>query len=288
MLHTSTRRGLLFEMRVVIAEKAAKETSIIFDVRIGRPWETVGINPITIRLIILAIPRIVNQESIGSGRTADDNAIHSMRLMLGALKVSAKVMMEVAKGEYQDPCALVVTDSVNQKKGGRQETGVFARDCVHHPSRVCDGIKPESSGHLLLGEVGPSHVNHYFPMRLDETVGGLTFSRSRDNLRWVAHNEFINRSTEQLQVAVRVECTCKGTSRSLEKPKGRDNARRHKIFEAEGPVVASCTVNYDQGIAETTDRDSISKSNIHMHGIKEAVPSPINGTTSVGLGNRSI
>ncbi len=79
MLHTSTRRVLLFKMRVVVAEKAAKEASIIFDVQIGRPRETVGINPITVRLIILAIPRIVNQESIGSGRTADDNAIHSMR-----------------------------------------------------------------------------------------------------------------------------------------------------------------------------------------------------------------
>jgi hypothetical protein len=98
-------------------EKAAKEASIIFDVRIGRPREMVGINRITVRLIILAIPRIVNQESIGSGRTAGDNAIHSMRLMLGALKVSITVMMEVAKGEYRDPCALVVTDSVNQKRG---------------------------------------------------------------------------------------------------------------------------------------------------------------------------
>jgi hypothetical protein len=37
--------------------------------------------------------------------------------MLGALKVSVTVIMEVAKGEYRDPCALVVTDSVNQKKG---------------------------------------------------------------------------------------------------------------------------------------------------------------------------
>jgi hypothetical protein len=170
-------------MRVVVAEKAAKEASIIFDVPIGRPWEMVGINPITVRLIIVTIPRILNQESIGSGRTANDNAIHSMRLMLGALKVSVTVMMEVAKGEYRDPCALVVTNSVNQKKGRRQETGVFARDCVHHPSHVCDGIKPESLGHLLLGEIGPSHVNHYFPMRLNETVGRLMFSRSRDNLR---------------------------------------------------------------------------------------------------------
>jgi hypothetical protein len=40
-----------------------------------------------------------------------------MRLMLGALKVSVTVMMEEAKGEYRDPCAFVVTDSVNQKKG---------------------------------------------------------------------------------------------------------------------------------------------------------------------------
>ncbi len=117
MLHTSTRRVLLFKMRVVVTEKAAKEASIIFDVRIGRTRETVGINPITVRLIIVAILRIVNQESIGSGRTADDNAIHSMRLMLGALKVSVTVMMEEAKGEYRDPCALVVTNSVNQKKG---------------------------------------------------------------------------------------------------------------------------------------------------------------------------
>jgi hypothetical protein len=40
-----------------------------------------------------------------------------MRLMLGALKVSVMVMMEEAKGEYWDPCVLVVTDSMNQKKG---------------------------------------------------------------------------------------------------------------------------------------------------------------------------
>jgi len=117
LLHTSTRRVLFFEMRVVVTEKAAKEASIIFDVRISQSQETVGINLITVRFIILAIPRIVNQESIGSGQTANDNAIHSMHLMLGELKVSVTVIMEVAEGEYRDQCAFVVTDSVNQKKG---------------------------------------------------------------------------------------------------------------------------------------------------------------------------
>jgi len=43
-------------------------------------------------------------------------------------------------------------------------------DGIHHTGGMSDGVKPESTRHLLLGEVRTSHVNHDFPVRLHETI----------------------------------------------------------------------------------------------------------------------
>jgi hypothetical protein len=48
----------------------------------------VGVDAIAIGLVVLFVAWIVDQQSIGSGRTTNDNAIHGMVLMFRAFEVS--------------------------------------------------------------------------------------------------------------------------------------------------------------------------------------------------------
>ena len=45
-----------------------------------------------------------------------------------------------------------------------------------------DGVKPESTRHLLLGEVRTSHMNHDFPVRLHKTIRRLALCWGHDDL----------------------------------------------------------------------------------------------------------
>ena len=71
---------------------------------------------------------------------------------------------------------------MHQKERGCQLTLIADGDGVHHAGGMRDGIKPESTRHLLLGEIRTSHVNHDFPVRLHETIRRLALRRSCDNL----------------------------------------------------------------------------------------------------------
>jgi hypothetical protein len=60
-------------------------------------------------------------------------------------------------------------------------TRIFARNSIHHPHRMCDCIEPECARHLFFSEVGASHMDHHFLIRLDKSVGLLALCRSSNN-----------------------------------------------------------------------------------------------------------
>ncbi len=68
------------------------------------------------------------------------------------------------------PSAFIVTNTMHQKEGGRQLTLITDGDGVHHTGGMHDGVKPESTRHLLLCEVRTSHMNHDFSVQLHETI----------------------------------------------------------------------------------------------------------------------
>jgi hypothetical protein len=71
---------------------------------------------------------------------------------------------------------------MHQKEGGCQLTLITDGDGVHHTGGMRDGIKPESTRHLPLGEVRTSHVNLDFPVRLHKTIRRLALCGSYDDL----------------------------------------------------------------------------------------------------------
>ncbi len=75
---------------------------------------TGGFDAIAVGLIVLFVVRIVGQQSIGSGRTTNDNAIHGVGLMFGAFEVSVFFMMEVAEREEWNPSVLIMAHSMNK------------------------------------------------------------------------------------------------------------------------------------------------------------------------------
>jgi hypothetical protein len=64
MLNTSSGRLLFFKLRIVVAKEGAEEAPVIFYVRISRPRKTIRVETVTVRLIVLFIPWIVDQEGV--------------------------------------------------------------------------------------------------------------------------------------------------------------------------------------------------------------------------------
>jgi hypothetical protein len=64
MLHMSSGRVFFFKLRIVIAKETAEEAPIIFDVGISRPRKMVRVQMVTVGLIVLFIPWVVDKEGI--------------------------------------------------------------------------------------------------------------------------------------------------------------------------------------------------------------------------------
>ena len=81
----------------------------------------------------------------------NDDAIHQMGLVFGTFQVSILLIVEVANQEKWNPHALIMANTMN-KQERRSNTAVdLARNRIHHVGGVDNGIKPESSRHLLFG-----------------------------------------------------------------------------------------------------------------------------------------
>ncbi len=107
-----------------------------------------------------------------------------MFLVFGALDIAVFFMVEVSQREKWNSGPLVMSDAVEEEERGGQPTRIFARNGIHHPHHMCDCIEPECARHLFFGEVGASHMDHHFPIRLDESVGRLALCRSSNSLDW--------------------------------------------------------------------------------------------------------
>jgi hypothetical protein len=106
---------LLFELRVIIAKKAAEEATVIFDGWVCRTRKTLRIQAVAVWFIVLFISRVVHKESILCWGMTNNDAIHCVGLMLGALEITIVLVMKKApQGEQWNPSALVVTNTMDE------------------------------------------------------------------------------------------------------------------------------------------------------------------------------
>jgi hypothetical protein len=194
----------------------------------------------------------------------NDNAVHRVCLMLGQLDVTIFFVVGVSQREERNLGMLIMSNTVNKKKQGRQPTRMLARDGIHHMHRMHNCIKPEGTRHLLFGEVGASNMNHHLPMQLDEFVGQLVLCRSSDNLGLAINEIFADRQTKNFQVTVGVKATCQQTSRSPEEAKSRDDVSRRESLETKQPIVMCGLVSKDVSITKSANGDTVAEHSIHV------------------------
>ncbi len=63
-LHTSSGRVFFFKLRIVVAKETAEEAPVILDVGISRPRKMVWVQTVTVGLIVLLIPWVVDKEGV--------------------------------------------------------------------------------------------------------------------------------------------------------------------------------------------------------------------------------
>ncbi len=80
MFNLSMRRVLLLHGGIVVADQGPEEAAVISNVRVDQGWKAVRIKVVTIRLVVLLVPRIIQEKCIQSWRTPNDDAIHCMGL----------------------------------------------------------------------------------------------------------------------------------------------------------------------------------------------------------------
>ncbi len=105
-----------------------------------------------------------------------------MGLVLGPLDRTILVVVEEAQQEERDPRALIVTNSMNQKKGRGEMTMNLAGDGVHYSSSMSYSKEPERLRRLLFCQIGMGHMHHDLPIQFNQTVRQLTPSRRGNDL----------------------------------------------------------------------------------------------------------
>jgi hypothetical protein len=86
----------------------------------------------------------------------------------------------------------------------------------YHASCVYNSIEPESLRHLFFSKICSSHVNHYFPVRLNKSIGRLVFGRSSNNLQFIIDKIFTDGHPKKFMVTITVEAARKRTGGSTE------------------------------------------------------------------------
>ncbi len=162
------------------------------------------------------------------------------------------------------------------------------RDGIHHACRMDDHIEPEAPRHLLLGDVGPSHMDHYFPMGLNEPVGRLAFCRSGNNVGAVVDKVLADGGTKKFAIAVAIETTGKRSGRCAKLTNGRMNIRRRETLKTKGPVIASSAIDQDQRVLESADPNTVTKGDVHVDGVKIFILCFVEQSTPIGLRNCGI
>jgi hypothetical protein len=104
-------------MGIVVSKQAAEKTTIVFDVSIYGCGEAVGVDPVTIWLVVLPISWVVDKKSVWCRGAPDNNAVHCMGLVLGLLLVAVLLMVEIAEREKGNPCPFIMTNTMNKEKG---------------------------------------------------------------------------------------------------------------------------------------------------------------------------
>ena len=124
----------------------------------------------------------------------DNRVVHCVHHMLGAHIVAIFSVMKIAQREEWSPSTDVVANSMNKHERQSKTVLEFARNCVHHSGGMGDGVEPEVARHLFFCEVCLGHVNHYFPMGFNQTIGQLALGQGSSNLRLVVNQLFQNSS----------------------------------------------------------------------------------------------
>ncbi len=65
----------------------------------------------------MVIPWVIDHERIGSRRATNNHAIHRMRHVFQVGVIAVFHVMEVAQQEEWDPCALIVSYTINKQEG---------------------------------------------------------------------------------------------------------------------------------------------------------------------------
>ncbi len=70
--------------------------------------------PMAIWLVVFFVTRVVDEERVQSQGTTNNNAIHSVNLVVRPRLIAVLFMMEEGKRENGNPGALVVADAMNK------------------------------------------------------------------------------------------------------------------------------------------------------------------------------
>jgi hypothetical protein len=108
------------------------------------------------------------------------------------------------------------------------------------------------------------------------------------NIGVVVDEMFPNTLAKQFGITIWTETTSIRPGASFEVAQGQENEITWKVLQSIHPIVMSCSIHQDEGVAKILHQDTVSESNVHMDDVQEARLSLINNAPSVSLRDCSI
>ena len=139
---------------------------------------------------------VVEDHGIGMGVTADGDAGHGVGLGMGSFGGPISVMGPEAHREWLEPCFWVWFGCMGELKRGGESLSKFAWNHIHHTCHVSNGLKPKITWHLLFCQIASCHLDHLFPVALNQAIARLMACRGRNDVRVVGGEVSLDCSTE--------------------------------------------------------------------------------------------
>ena len=132
LLDAGARRMRFILVWAVVTAEGAEKATVTLSVGTDRPRQAVGVNSVRLRVAEVFVAGVVDDRGVGAGVTTEEDAGHSVCLVVGAARPPIFLCVKVAHGEQWQPSVAVSKRAMHEHEGTCKSVTTLGWDVIHY------------------------------------------------------------------------------------------------------------------------------------------------------------